>query len=82
MITALSFTSIYQDKYAIIILLIIGILLIFHGFYELCFKPKIFLKYLLKKWLLNRHSNLWQVYNYRRVQSGVACSGIAWKRLA
>ncbi len=55
MTTALSFTGIFQDQKAVIVLAVIGILLMSHGFYELFFKPKVFLKSLLKKWLFNRN---------------------------
>jgi hypothetical protein len=54
-VAALGGFNLLQNTYVNIILLVIGAILILHGCYEEFLRPGPFLKYTLKKWLLERN---------------------------
>ena len=58
MTAALSGFGVFQNYYANIVLLALGIFLIAHGIFKLYFKPQVLLKSLIKKWLLKRR---WEI---------------------
>lgn len=63
MVTALGGFGLLQNLPASIILVIIGIILICHGFYDIFLKPYMFLEKRLTKWLLTRN---WKVQIEKR----------------
>lgn len=57
-VTALAGFGLLDNLIAMIILVCIGITLIFHGSYEVFFKPRMFLQRRITKWLLKRNWNV------------------------